>query len=187
MFLFFHYPVFYLQHDVLKQKQFKLNVAPISFLQQQKYSHPLCARVPSHIQVWASCPLLWQQLSPAYRWWERSFPHPLAAAPREWFQCRVQGRRCPQHGWYPRHQTNLEENGRGCQKHATSRIKVTHQVCSPGRRLPGGLQPGGEEEKAGLTGHVEDTVAGIDVGKESISKSLSRVSSLHQSSNVHNI
>lgn len=44
-----------------------------------------------------------------------------------------------------------------------------------------------EEEKTELTGHVEDTIAGIDVGKESISKSLSRVSSLHQSSNVHNI
>lgn len=49
------------------------------------------------------------------------------------------------------------------------------------------LQPRYKKEKPELTGHVEDTVAGIDMGEKSISESLSRVGSLHQSSNVHNI
>lgn len=97
-----------------------------------------CVCFPSHIQVWVSCPLLWQQLSQAYRWWDRSFPHPLAAAPREWSQCRVQGRRCPQREWYPRHQMNLEEKSRDHQKHAFDRIKITQHVSyilSPWRLL----------------------------------------------------
>lgn len=42
MFLFFHYPVFYLQHDVLKQKQ--LNLTPISCF-EQKYSYTVCVCV----------------------------------------------------------------------------------------------------------------------------------------------
>lgn len=49
------------------------------------------------------------------------------------------------------------------------------------------LQPRAKQEKLDLTGHVEDTIAGIDVGKKSISESLSRVGSLHQPSDVHNI
>lgn len=130
MFLFFHYPVSNLQQDVLKPKQWRVNLTPFSFFNVPN-SYTVFAHFHSHIQAWVSCPLLWQQLSPAYRWWERSFPRPLAAAPREWSQCRVQGQRCPQHEWYPRHRMHLEEN-RLLGTQASNRNKTTQQMnCIP--------------------------------------------------------
>lgn len=151
-------------------------------------SYRVC-RFPSRIRVWVSCPLLWQQLSPAYQWWERSFPRPLAAAPHEWSRCRVQGQRCPQREWYPHHQRNLKENRKVAWKEGLNRIKIRQNINHT--LVPKGswnrLQPGSKKKKLELTGHVEDTIAGIDVGKKSISESLSGVGSLHQPSDVHNI
>lgn len=85
-------------------------------------------RFPSRIRVWVSCPLLWQQLSPAYQWWERSFPRPLAAAPHEWSRCRAQGQRCPQHEWYPHHQRNLKENRKVAWKDGLNTIKIKQHI-----------------------------------------------------------
>lgn len=43
------------------------------------------------------------------------------------------------------------------------------------------------QHKGRLTSHVEDAVTGTNVGEECISKTLSRVGTLYQSSNVHHI
>lgn len=86
MFLLFHNPVLYLQHDILEVKsacQWEWKNYKNLNVRDRHVVSPNFLR----IQVLVFCLLLWLRFSPACLWWEQSFPRLLAAAPHGWSQC----------------------------------------------------------------------------------------------------